>query len=113
MDSSPPAKRQRRAPNAWQVARRRKQRVLRQLLEAWKGNWVKRLEWRERIEDHVEAQFRRAHFERHNAWPRWGDSDMDNAYMTRDEYGAYEEESGCSMCSDYTCQYCCDDCHGC
>ena len=53
MDTSPPAKRQRRALNAWQAARRRELRVLRQLWEAWCGNWVKRLERRERIEDRV------------------------------------------------------------
>ena len=44
---------QRRALNAWQAARRRELRVLRQLWEAWCGNWVKRLERRERIEDRV------------------------------------------------------------
>ena len=40
MDTSPPAKRQRRALNAWQAAWRRELRVLRQLWETWCGNWV-------------------------------------------------------------------------
>ena len=37
--------------------------------------------------------------------------DAEGQYLSRGRYGYYEEQSGCSMCSDGTCLYGCDGCH--